>query len=79
MRKLNFSFFFKQFSKLIFDSYVLMIINIIINLNVCTTIKLRKKQFINGHAQFRYRHFIAAYFVPSVPSGLGCQRNLIGS
>ena len=37
-----------------------------------------KKQFNGGQAQFRYRHFISAYFVPSVPSELGFQRNLIG-
>ena len=31
----------------------------------------KMKQFNGGHAQFRYRHLISAYFVPSVPSELG--------
>ena len=38
MRKLSFSSFFKQFSKLIFDSSILMIINTIMNL-LCIHVK----------------------------------------
>ena len=38
----------------------------------------KKKLFSDGHAQVRHRYFISTYFVPSVPSELGHQRNLIG-
>ena len=48
MRKLNFSFCFKQFSKLIFQSSILMIINLIMNVNVRTTIE-SKKEIIQWH------------------------------